>query len=52
MLAPPPALLRRGPQLHRVDRLRPLHHDALEKVAAQRAIRFAKPLVKRQRIGM
>ena len=33
MLAPPPALLRGRPQLHRVNRLRPLQHHALEEVA-------------------
>ncbi len=35
----------------RINRLRPLHHDPLEKIASQRPIRLTQPLVERERIA-
>ena len=52
VLAPRPALLRRAPQLHRVNRIAALHHHALEEIAAKRAVRGTQPLIERQRIGV
>jgi hypothetical protein len=51
VLYPPPALLRRQPQPHRVNRFRPLHHDVLKEIAVQRPIRFTQPLTERERIA-
>jgi hypothetical protein len=50
MLAPSPAFLRHAAKLHRIHRLRPLHHHALEEVGTQRAVRPTQPLVERERI--
>ena len=43
MLDPATKLLRRRPQLHGVNRIRPLHHHVLEEFAAERAIRTTAP---------
>ena len=52
VLHPTAKLLRRASELHRILGVRALHHHALEEIAAERAVRNAEPLVKRQRIGM
>ena len=52
MLAPSPALLGRAAELHRIWRVRPLHHHALEEIAAERTVCNAEPLVKCERFGV
>ena len=49
---PAAKLLRRAPQLHRIQGIRPLHHHTLEKIAAQHTIRLTEPLIERELIGM
>ena len=52
MLHPAAKLLRRAAELHRIWRVRALHHHALEEIAAEHTVRGAKPLVKCERIGV
>ena len=49
MLHPAAKLLRRAAELHRIRRVRPLHHHALEEIAAEHTVGLAEPLVERER---
>jgi len=50
MLDPAPKLLRRGAELHRIRRVRTLHHHALEEIAAEHSVNITKPLVESKRV--
>jgi len=52
MLHPAAEFLGGNSELHRVRRVRALHHHALEEIAAERTVRNAEALVKRERIGV
>ena len=52
MLGPATEFLGRGAELHRIRGVRALHHDALEEIAAEHAVRLTEPLVETERVSV
>lgn len=52
MLSPATEFLRHGAELHRIRGVRALHHDALEEITAEHAVRITEPLVETERVGV
>ena len=52
MLRPITEFLSCAPKLHRVNRIRALHHHALEEIAAERAVGLAELLVVSERVSV
>ena len=52
VFAPAAEFLGRTAELHGIRRVRALHHDALEEITAEHAVRIAEPLVECERGGV